>query len=170
MVRLMKSQDDHRHHHYHHLHVDIDIIPLPHLHLHLPIPLHLHLLNHLRPMGEDHIGVLIPLLILLLVQSRINLHQPTPQKDRCIPLPITRFQPPLLSGQYIIPEPARNHDHNQSLVKFTQNHIHTQVRTKIISENDLSEVVLLAHPFIPPLLAHWGRTVHTVLTAPLGAI
>lgn len=166
MVRLMKSQD-----HLLHLHVDIDTSLHLQLHLHLPIPLHLHLLHHLGPMREDHIGVLTPLLLLLLGQMLTKHHKPILPKDRRIPLPIIRFQPPLLSGQYIILESIRNHDHNQSLVKFTRNHIRIPVKIEIISENDLSEVVLLAHPFTRPLLDLLVLLDHTVLTAhtvPLG--
>lgn len=163
MVRLMKSQD-----HLLHLHVDIDINL--HLHLHLPIPLHLHLLHHLRPMREDYTGVLTPLLLLLLVQMHYKHHQPILPKDRRIPLPIIRFQPPLLSGQYIILESVRNHGHNPSLVKFTQNHIHTYVKMKILGENDRSEVALLARPSTRPLLDLLVLFDHMAPTAHMGHV
>lgn len=56
---------------------------------------------------------------------------------------------------------------------FIRNHIHTHVKPKIISENDLSEVVLLARPSTRPLLDLLVLLDHTVLTAhtvPLGAL
>ena len=182
MIRLMRSQDDHRHHHYHHLHVDIDIIP--HL-LHLPLPkalhLPLHLLDHLKSVQVDHIGVLtlllVLVLVLLLLQIRIKHHEPIPSKNENsqISLPSIHLHTPLPTFKHDNEDISYEAKHRRmgDQDMFIRNHIHTQVKTKILGEDDLSEVVLLARPSTPPpldLLVLLDHTVLTVLTAPLGVI
>lgn len=181
MIRLMRSQDDHQHqhHHYHHLHVDIDIIP--HL-LHLPLPkalhLPLHLLDHLKSVQVGHIGVLIllllPVLVLLLVQIQTKHHKPIPSKNK------TR-QTPLLSIRIRLSFRTIRHEDEQIRPEskitrmgdrgiFIRNRTRIHVKTKIISENDLSEVVLRTHPFTRPLLDLLVLLDHTAPTAHMGHV